>query len=102
MSVTKLNEIVGVVALAATLCRTGMALAQTALAPFLKAIGTPAAAAKPEIVPSLFVLNSRGATLHGDTLILTGVTPHSIVLADRPVRFRGAMYAGAAGAAASR
>jgi hypothetical protein len=34
-------------------------------------------------VPSLFVLNSRGATLQGDTLMLTGVTPHSIIFADR-------------------
>ena len=44
----------------------------------------PAAAAKPEIVPSLFVLNSRGATLQGDTLTLTGVMPHSIIFAYRP------------------
>ena len=55
----------------------------------LKTIGTPTAAAKPEIVPSLFVLNSRGATLQGDTLTLTGVTPSSIIFADRPVRAAG-------------
>jgi len=55
----------------------------------MKTIGTPAAAAKPEIVPSLFVLNSRGATLQGDTLTLTGVMPHSIIFADRPVRSAG-------------
>jgi hypothetical protein len=45
--------------------------------------------AKPEIVPSLFVLNSRGATLQGDTLTLTGVMSHSIIFADRPVRAAG-------------
>jgi hypothetical protein len=55
----------------------------------MKTIGTPSAAAKPEIVPSLFVLNSRGATLQGDTLTLTGVMPSSIIFADRPVRSAG-------------
>jgi hypothetical protein len=77
------------VALSATLCGTEMVLAQTAPAPSsMKTIGTPSTA-KPEIVPSLFVLNSRGATLQGDTLALTGVMPHSIIFADRPVRSAG-------------
>jgi hypothetical protein len=90
MSVMKLDRIVGAFALTAALCGSGMALAQTAPAPHsMKTIGTPAAAAKPEIVPSLFVLNSRGATLQGDTLTLTGVMPHSIIFADRPVRSAG-------------
>ena len=66
------------------------AVAQSAAAPSsLKTIGTPAAAPKTEIVPSLFVLNSRGATLQGDKLILTGVAPNSIIFADRPVRSAG-------------
>ena len=47
---------------------SGAALAQTSSS--MKTIGTPSAAVKPEIVPSLFVLNSRGATLQGDTLTL--------------------------------
>jgi hypothetical protein len=90
MSVIKLNRIVGMFALTATLCGPGMAIAQTAPTPSsMKTIGTPAAAAKPQIVPSLFVLNSRGATLQGDTLTLTGVMPHSIIFADRPVRSAG-------------
>jgi hypothetical protein len=55
----------------------------------MKTIGAPAASAKPEIVPSLFVLNSRGATLQGDTLTLTGVAPGTIIFADRPVRSAG-------------
>jgi hypothetical protein len=55
----------------------------------MKTIGMPSAAPKPEIVPSLFVLNSRGATLQGDTLTLTGVTPSSIIFADRPIRSAG-------------
>ncbi|WP_249165817.1 hypothetical protein [Bradyrhizobium sp. AUGA SZCCT0431] len=90
MRVTKLNRIFGILALAATLCGAETALAQNAaVPPSLKTIGTPSAPAKPEIVPSLFVLNSRGATLQGDMLTLTGVTPSSIIFADRPVRSAG-------------
>ena len=43
----------------------------------MKTIGTPAAAAKPEIVPSLFVLNSRGATQQGDTARASLASPPS-------------------------
>lgn len=69
------------------LCGTGPALAQTAETtqphvPLQKTIGQ----AKPEIVPSLIVLNARGASLQGGKLTLTGVAPNSIVFADRPVR----------------
>ena len=53
--------------------------------PLQKTIGQT----KSEVVPSLIVLNSRGAVLQGDTLTLTGVTPNSIVFADRPVRAAG-------------
>lgn len=92
MSATKIIRLAGVFTLTATLCGTGVAFAQTVpSASSMKTIGTPAAAtaAKPEIVPSLFVLNSRGASLQGDTLTLTGVMPHSIIFADRPVRSAG-------------
>jgi hypothetical protein len=41
------------------------------------------------MVPSLAVINSAGATLQGTTLTMTGVTPNSIVFADRPVRAAG-------------
>lgn len=89
-SFMKLSGIAGAFALTVALCAPGVALAQTAAAPSsMKTIGTPAAAPKPEIVPSLFVLNSRGATLQGETLTLTGVMPHSIIFADRPVRSAG-------------
>jgi len=40
-------------------------------------------------VPSLIVLNSRGATLQGGKLTLTGVASNSIIFADRPVRSAG-------------
>ena len=86
MNVTTPTRMVGMLALAVTLCAPGVALAQTAP---MKTIGTPSATPKPEIVPSLFVINSRGATLQGDTLTLTGVMPHSIIFADRPVRSAG-------------
>jgi hypothetical protein len=54
----------------------------------LKQIGV-ASTAKPEIVPSLIVINSHGATLQGATLTLLGVSANSIVFADRPVRAAG-------------
>ncbi|ALA19785.1 hypothetical protein AL346_16160 [Chelatococcus sp. CO-6] len=41
------------------------------------------------MVPSLIVLNSRGATLEGNTLTLTGVAGNAIIFADRPVRSAG-------------
>ena len=53
--------------------------------PLQKSIGQ----AKPEIVPSLIVINARGASLQGGQLTLTGVAPNSIVFADRPVRAAG-------------
>ena len=45
--------------------------------------------AKPEMVPSLIVLNSGGATLEGTTLTLTNVAKNAIIFADRPVRAAG-------------
>jgi hypothetical protein len=53
--------------------------------PLEKTIGQ----ARPAIVPSLIVLNSRGASLEGGKLTMTGVAPNSIVFADRPVRAAG-------------
>src|SRR5256885_596375 len=53
--------------------------------PLQKAIGQ----SKPEIVPSLIVMNARGASLQGGQLTLSGVAPNSIVFADRPVRAAG-------------
>jgi hypothetical protein len=53
-----------------------------------KAIGVTSNT-KPEIVPSLIVMNSRGATLAGDKLTLIGVSPNVIIFADRPVRSAG-------------
>lgn len=90
MTSARLVQMAGLLAVTAILGSMATASAQTAPAPSaLKTIGTPAAAAKPEIVPSLFVLNSRAATLQGETLVLTGIAPSSIIFADRPVRSAG-------------
>lgn len=53
--------------------------------PLQKTIGQ----AKPEVVPSLIVMNARGATLQAGKLTLVGISPNSIVFADRPVRAAG-------------
>jgi len=53
--------------------------------PLEKSIGQ----AKPEVVPSLLVLNSRGASLKDGKLVLMGISPNAIVFADRPVRAAG-------------
>jgi len=89
MKTLRIIPLAGLFGLALTLSSTVAAVAQSGQATSMKTIGTPSAATKPEIVPSLFVLNSRGATLQGDTLVLTGVTPSSIIFADRPVRAAG-------------
>jgi len=75
------------------LCLPDLGFAQTATStpahvPLQKAI-RQAKDAKPEVVPSLIVLNARGASLQGQTLTLAGVAPNSIVFADRPVRSAG-------------
>jgi len=87
MSIMRLNQLIGMLAVTTTLCSAGFAFAQNAPAS-AKTIGATSAP-KSEVVPSLIVLNSRGATLQGEVLTLTGVTPNSIVFADRPVRAAG-------------
>src|SRR6478609_2525857 len=80
----------GCMIIALLLCGAAPALAQTTPAtpehvPLQKTIGQ----AGPDIVPSLIVMNARGANLQGGKLTLTGVAPNSIVFADRPVRAAG-------------
>jgi hypothetical protein len=90
MTSARFVQMAGVLAVTTMLGSMATASAQTAPAPSaLKTIGAPSTAAKPEIVPSLFVLNSRAATLQGETLVLTGIAPSSIIFADRPVRSAG-------------
>jgi hypothetical protein len=44
---------------------------------------------KVDMVPSLIVMNAAGASLDGQTLTLAGVSPNSIIFADRPTRAAG-------------
>ena len=53
-----------------------------------KTIGQDRAQAS-QVFPSLIVMNSRGASLQGGKLTLTGIAPNSIVFADRPHRAAG-------------
>jgi hypothetical protein len=72
--------------IAALLFAPQVVQAQDAIsAPAQKQIGST----KTEMVPSLIVMNAKGASLEGGTLTLTGVAPNSIVFADRPVRAAG-------------
>ena len=66
-----------------------MAGAQTPTPAAQSAPAPSKSSVKVDMVPSLFVTNARGATLQGQTLTLAGVSPTSIVFADRPVRAAG-------------
>jgi hypothetical protein len=77
-----------------------MMIAPLICTPLLASAQTPGTAAtsapppgkstvKVDMVPSLIVMNARGATLEVQTLTLTGVSPNSIVFADRPTRAAG-------------
>jgi hypothetical protein len=87
LAMKKIAVFITSAAIAGILCAPQIVAAQTIPAPTsMKTIGVPS---KPKIVPSLFVLNSRGASLQGDTLTLTGVMHNSIIFSDRPVRAAG-------------
>ena len=62
------------------------AVAQTAAPGAPKVIGQPQ---QPRVVPSMIVLNAKGAKLGGGKLVLEGVSPNAIIFADRPVRSAG-------------
>src|SRR6516162_7212048 len=65
------------------------ASAQDAIAaPGQKTIGQTQST-KGAMIPSLAVINSRGATLQGNLLTMTDVGSNSIVFADRPYRAAG-------------
>jgi hypothetical protein len=62
------------------------AIAQTANQGPPKVIGQ---AQQPRVVPSMIVLNAKGAKLQAGKLVLDGVSPNAIIFADRPVRSAG-------------
>src|SRR6185369_6044184 len=75
-----------IIAVACLLCVPDLVLAQDAISsPAQKSIG----GSKAEMVPSLAVLNSKGAILQGNKLTLSDVSANSIIFADRPVRAAG-------------
>ena len=84
-----MSRLVIAISIAALLCVPGMAGAQapTSAAPSAPPPGK--SSVKVDMVPSLFVMNAHGASLQGQTLTLVGVSPTSIVFADRPVRAAG-------------
>jgi hypothetical protein len=73
-------------AAALPLAATLPAVAQTATPGAPKVIGQPQ---QPRVVPSMIVLNAKGAKLGGGKLVLDGVSPNAIIFADRPVRSAG-------------
>ena len=58
----------------------------TGAAPAAKTIGQPQS---PRVVPTMIVLNAKGAKLQGAKLVLEGIAPNAILFADRPVRSAG-------------
>ena len=88
------NTMIGLYAGVLALVSTPLAAsAQSAPSPAQDAISAPAqkmiGAPKSEMIPSLAVINSRGASFQGNALTMTGVSPNSIVFADRPFRAAG-------------
>ena len=62
------------------------AVAQTTAPGAPKVVGQPQ---QPRVVPSMIVLNAKGAKLGDGKLVLEGVSPNAIIFADRPVRSAG-------------
>ena len=77
------------VTIAALLCVPAFAGAQAPPTTAMSPSPPGKSSVKVDMVPSLFVMNARGAGLQGQTLTLAGVSPTSIVFADRPVRVAG-------------
>jgi hypothetical protein len=65
------------------------AQAQPAGQPQTSASSSAHSAVRLDMEPSLIVMNARGASLQGQTLTLNGISPNSIIFADRPVRAAG-------------
>ena len=75
--------------IAALLCAPVSAYTQTPTKAPANTSPPGTSSVKVDMVPSLFVMNAHGASLQGQTLTLAGVSPTSIVFADRPVRAAG-------------
>src|SRR5690242_15330416 len=84
-----MSRLVVAISIGALLCMPQMAGAQAPTTTAPSASSPSKSSVKVDMVPSLFVMNARGATLQGQILTLVGISPTSIVFADRPVRAAG-------------
>jgi hypothetical protein len=78
-----MSRLIAAISIGALLCMPATAGAQTPTITAPSASPPAKSSVKVDMVPSLFVMNARGAALQGQTLILAGVSPTSIVFADR-------------------
>src|SRR5690349_424409 len=88
LTMMRLNRVAGLALLAglAFAIGAGPSFAGEKHVPGAKKTGQPSNQGP---IPSLAVLNSKGATLEGNKLTLTGILPNSIIFADRPYRSAG-------------
>ena len=86
---TQLAAMARIATVATLICMPGLAAAQNPTTSAASTSTPSKSSVKVDMVPSLFVMNARGASLQGQTLTLAGVSPTSIVFADRPVRAAG-------------
>lgn len=84
----RLPSLAGFVAVACLMAGPGAAQSAPAAAPH-KPLEKTIGQARPEVVPSLIVMNAQGATLDSGKLTLRGIAANAIVFADRPVRAAG-------------
>ena len=87
-----MNAIRTLAAVVATTAAMGLASTVDAQSPPAAPSQTPKTIGRPEaprVVPSMIVLNARGAKIQDKKLILEGISPNAIVFADRPVRSAG-------------
>jgi hypothetical protein len=88
MKIANLSKLALITVAAGMLGAAAPAFAQDAIqAPGQKHIGGTS-----QLIPSLAVLNSDGATLADGKLTLTGVTQNAIIFADRPYRAAGHVH----------
>jgi hypothetical protein len=83
------RAIYALMTVASLICTPALTSAQTPSTGATSAPPPGKSSVKTDMVPSLFVMNARGASLQGQTLTLDGISPNSVVFADRPVRAAG-------------
>ena len=75
--------------MAASLAAVAASAQETKAPPPHKPLEKTIGQARPEIVPSLIVMNSDGAAIADGKLTLKGIAGNAIVFADRPIRSAG-------------